>query len=133
MFHVLDELVERRIAQAQAEGAFDDLPGAGAPLALDDDPLVPQEWRVAYRILRNAGLVPPEIAHLREIRRLLACAADDASDASDAAVSGEGGARAARRRLLALRLALEARGIHLGAETGVRYRVGLIEKLSGAR
>lgn len=133
MFHVLDELVERRIAQAQAQGAFDDLPGAGAPLALDDDPLVPQEWRVAYRILRNAGLVPPEVEHLREIRRLLAHPADDADDADDAAASGEGGGRAARRRLLALHLALEARGIHLGADTDVRYRVGLIEKLSGAR
>lgn len=130
MFHVLDELVERRIAQAQAQGAFDDLPGAGAPLALDDDPLVPQEWRVAYRILRNAGLVPPEVEHLREIRRLLEYRADDADDA---AASGEGGGRAARRRLLALHLALEARGIHLGADTDVRYRVGLIEKLSGAR
>lgn len=130
MFHVLDELVERRIAQAQAQGAFDDLPGAGAPLALDDDPLVPQEWRVAYRILRNAGLVPPEVEHLREIRRLLEYRADDADDA---AASGEGGGRAARRRLLALHLALEARGIHLGTDTDVRYRVGLIEKLSGAR
>ena len=39
-------------------GAFDDLPGAGKPLDLDDDRLVPEDVRIAYRILRNAGFVP---------------------------------------------------------------------------
>jgi len=52
-------LVEERIRQAQAKGAFDDLPGAGRPLVLDDDPLAPEELRVAWRLLRGAGLVGP--------------------------------------------------------------------------
>jgi hypothetical protein len=56
---VFATLVEERIRQAQARGAFDDLPGAGRPLALDDDPLVPEELRVAWRLLRGAGLVGP--------------------------------------------------------------------------
>jgi len=42
-----------------SRGDFDGLPGAGRPLVLDDDPLVPEDLRLAYRILKNAGFVPP--------------------------------------------------------------------------
>jgi len=51
----LELLAERKIAEAIERGEFDGLPGAGKPLHLDDDPLVPEELRMAYRILRNAG------------------------------------------------------------------------------
>lgn len=63
-YRMLDQIVERRILEAQAQGDFDGLPGTGAPLELDDDRLVPQEVRVAHRVLRNAGLVPPEVEQL---------------------------------------------------------------------
>ena len=54
-------LAERRIEKAIARGEFDDLPGAGRPLELDDvDPLLPEELRLAYRILKNAGFAPAE-------------------------------------------------------------------------
>ena len=79
---LLDTVVEQRIAQAIAEGAFDDLPGAGKPLDLDDDRMVPEDLRVAYRVLRNAGYIPPEIEERREIADLAALmrhATDDAS------------------------------------------------------
>lgn len=65
---LLDALAERRISDAQAAGEFDNLPGAGAPLVLDDDALVPEELRAAYRLLKNAGYVPPELDHCRELR-----------------------------------------------------------------
>src|ERR1700758_2290914 len=67
---LLDALVEQRIAAAAARGEFDDLPGAGAPLPLDDDALVPEEVRVANRILKNAGFVPPAVEQLRALRDL---------------------------------------------------------------
>jgi hypothetical protein len=51
-------------------GVFDDLPGAGRPLDLDDDALVPEELRLAYRILKNAGYVPAELETLKEIDQL---------------------------------------------------------------
>jgi hypothetical protein len=60
-------LAERNIEEAIARAELDDLPGAGRPLELDDDRLVPQEVRLAYRILKNAGYVPPEVDELREI------------------------------------------------------------------
>jgi len=67
---MFDALVEQRIREAQENGAFDDLPGAGAPLKLDDDAHVPHELRLAYRVLKNAGFVPPELEAHREIRHL---------------------------------------------------------------
>src|SRR5262249_41552400 len=65
-----ESLVEQRIREAQEKGEFDDLPGAGAPLELEDDALVPEELRVAYRLLKNAGFVPPELEACGEIRQL---------------------------------------------------------------
>jgi len=65
-----DAIVEQRIREAQARGDFDDLPGAGAPLALDDDALVPEDLRVAYRILKNSGFLPPELETHREVREI---------------------------------------------------------------
>ncbi|MBO7933123.1 DUF1992 domain-containing protein [Burkholderia pseudomallei] len=93
---LLDALVEQRIAAAAAaaRGAFDDLPGAGAPMELDDDLLVPEEVRVANRILKNAGFVPPAVEQLRALRNLQ----DELRAVSD---------RATRCRLQAKMLALD--------------------------
>ena len=66
----LDAIVERRILEAQARGDFDDLPGTGAPLQLDDDSLVAEDLRAAYRVLKNAGYLPPELEIHREIREI---------------------------------------------------------------
>ena len=63
----LEQIVERRIAEALARGEFTDLPGQGQPLDLDDDRLVPEDLRVAYRLMKNAGYVPDEIQLLREL------------------------------------------------------------------
>lgn len=67
---ILDFIAERRIREAQERGDFDDLPGTGVPLELDDDALVPEDLRVAYRILKNAGLLPPQLEPHREIREI---------------------------------------------------------------
>jgi hypothetical protein len=55
-----------QLAEAVARGDFEALPGAGRPLELDDDALVPEELRVAYRILKNAGYVPEEVRRAEE-------------------------------------------------------------------
>ncbi|HQR50169.1 MAG TPA: DUF1992 domain-containing protein [Methylophilaceae bacterium] len=65
-----DAIAEQRICEAAARGELDGLPGTGRPLALDDDLLIPQELRMAYRILKNAGYVPPEVQTLKEIGEL---------------------------------------------------------------
>lgn len=63
----IEHIAERRIREALARGEFDRLPGLGKPLQLDDDSDVPPELRVAYRILKNAGVVPPEVELRRDI------------------------------------------------------------------
>ena len=60
-------LIEQRIQQAQEDGLFDNLPGAGKPLQLDDDALVPVEDRAGYRLLKSSGFTLPWIAARQEI------------------------------------------------------------------
>lgn len=63
-------IAERRIREAMEQGAFDNLEGAGRPLDFSEDRRVPRELRTIYRILKNAGCLPPEIELRKEIRRL---------------------------------------------------------------
>ena len=48
---LLDQWAERHITEAQSKGEFDNLPGSGEPLILDDDSHVPPELRAGYRLL----------------------------------------------------------------------------------
>lgn len=113
---LLDALAERRIEEAIEEGAFDDLPGAGCPLALDDDRLVPEELRAAYRLLKNAGFVPPEVEERRELASLGALLArlDDDSE---------------RRRALAKLALLETRLETSGVRLRRDYSGALLRRL----
>ena len=65
--HVFDKIVESRIQEAMVRGEFDDLPGTGRAINLEQDPFVPEDMRMAYRILKNAGYIPPEIELRRDI------------------------------------------------------------------
>lgn len=64
-------IAERRIKEARDRGDFDNLPGFGKPLELEDDSHVPEELRMAYKLLRNAGYVPPEVAERKEVESIL--------------------------------------------------------------
>lgn len=61
-------VLDQRIAAAQADGMFDNLPGAGKPQRFEDDSMVPEEDRVGYRILKNAGYAPAWIELQKTIR-----------------------------------------------------------------
>jgi len=63
------KIVERRILNAQKKGEFDNLEGSGKPLKLDDGGCVSEELRLAYKILKNADFVPPEIELKKEIKQ----------------------------------------------------------------
>lgn len=141
MFAAFNDLIERRIDEARRRGAFDDLPGSGRPLELDDDRLVPEELRVAWRILKNAGFVPPEVEALRDIDALLGRALDDATtsgaqprsgpDAADRRDAGTGAGDGRRaRRLVALAVALEQRGAQLTSGAALEYRRAFLDKLA---
>lgn len=63
---LVDELAEQHIKAALEKGELSNLPGAGKPLQLDDDSHVPPELRAGYRLLKNAGFLPPELELRRE-------------------------------------------------------------------
>lgn len=65
---LLDRLAEQRIREAEAGGAFDDLPGMGEPLRVEqDNPFIPAELRTACRLLKNAGFLPDALCLRRDI------------------------------------------------------------------
>ena len=74
------KVVEEKIREAMDEGKFDNLPGKGKPLSLDDDAGVPEDLRLAFKILKNAGCLPIEMELRKEIysiRQMLNAAMDE--------------------------------------------------------
>jgi hypothetical protein len=68
LFNIFDKIAEERIREAIEHGEFDDLPGKGKPLNLEDDSHLPADLRLAYKILKNADCLPPELELRKEIR-----------------------------------------------------------------
>ena len=69
MFTGFERIVEERIKKAQYQGIFENLPGAGKPLDFSDDRHIPEDLRLAYKILKNADCIPPELEIRKEILR----------------------------------------------------------------
>lgn len=64
---IFQKIAERKIQEAMNNGEFDNLPNRGQPLNLNEDTFIPQDLRMAYRILKNAGCLPPELELRNEI------------------------------------------------------------------
>ena len=64
------KIIEKRIRDAQVRGEFDDLPGSGEPLDIEDDSHIPEDLRLAHKILKNANCLPPELQLKKEIRQM---------------------------------------------------------------
>jgi hypothetical protein len=69
---IFARIAQRRIDEAMANGEFTNIRGSGKPLVFDDDAMIPEDLRMAYKVLKNAGCVPPEI----ELRKEIACLKD---------------------------------------------------------
>jgi hypothetical protein len=67
MFAAIERLAEERIREAMDRGEFDDLPGRGEPLELENDSHLPEDLRIAYKILKNADCLPPELQLRKQI------------------------------------------------------------------
>ena len=63
--------IEEHIRRAMEEGKFDNLPGKGKPLRLEDNPHADPDWRLAHHVLRENGFTLPWIESLREIETQL--------------------------------------------------------------
>ena len=68
MDHPLMDLISAKIAEAEKNGEFDNLPGAGKPLPQEDDP----ENALLRRVMQENNAVPPFIALGRELEKLRA-------------------------------------------------------------
>ena len=118
---LIDSLAEEKISAAIRNGDLDGLPGQGQPLCLDDDLAVPAELRVAYRLLKNSGHLPPELSLRREIEQVEQLVAQ--------IDSGQESQRLRKRlQLLQLKLSLHGREHNLLIEAG-SYREKILDQL----
>lgn len=101
---LLDQWAERHILDAQRQGEFDNLPGSGHPLMLDDDSHVPAELRAGYRMLKNAGCLPPELEQRKEAVEL--------AQLLDSVIQGSAEHTDYSRRLALLELKLRQAGVN---------------------
>lgn len=69
--------IEELIRAALQDGKFENLPGKGKPLKLEDNPHADPDWRLAHHILREGGFTLPWIEKRREIEVDLAKARAD--------------------------------------------------------
>lgn len=64
---IFRRIAEERIRESMARGEFDNLPNRGKPLNLDQDSGIPEDLRMAYKVLKNAGCLPDELELRKEI------------------------------------------------------------------
>lgn len=64
---IFAKVAEQRIREAMERGEFDNPKYHGKPLKLDELTGVPDELRMGYKILQNAGVLPPEMQLKKEI------------------------------------------------------------------
>jgi DnaJ family protein C protein 28 len=70
--------IEEQLRKAMAEGKFDNLPGKGKPLHLDEiNPHTDPEWELAFRMLKEGGYSLPWIETIREIENDIEAARKD--------------------------------------------------------
>jgi DnaJ homologue, subfamily C, member 28, conserved domain len=67
---ILTKIAEQKIREAIERGEFDNLAYHGKPLKLEDLSGVPDALRMGYKILKNAGVLPPELQLRKDILAL---------------------------------------------------------------
>jgi len=68
--NIFSRIAEQRIREAIESGEFDNLEGAGKPIAFEDETWIPEDLRPVYRVLRNSGCIPPELELRKEVLSL---------------------------------------------------------------
>lgn len=67
----MDDLISKQIEEARERGDFDNLPGTGKPLRMNEERMVPPELRLAYRMMREHDVLPDWIAEAKLIEEEL--------------------------------------------------------------
>jgi hypothetical protein len=118
-------IAEMRIKEAADRGELDNLPGAGQPLSPDDDANVPEELRMAYKLLKNGGYLDGAEVNGQS---------DDAPRSLQEMLPRNAEERVTLRRMLKLQV-LEARtrtrcGKTLKLDTDEVYHGKVVERIS---
>ena len=65
---LLEDHIGRSLTESQHSGELQSAPSYGKPLNLGDGySETPEELRMGYKILKDAGVVPPEVELMRQI------------------------------------------------------------------
>ncbi len=78
---ILAKIAEQKIREAIERGELDNLPFHGVPIIPEDLSGVPESLRMGYKVMKNAGMLPPEMQLKKEmvsLQELLAACEDDA-------------------------------------------------------
>ncbi len=67
MSETFESPLDQIIREARERGEFDDLPGKGKPLHWEDESQVPEDERLAHRLLKNNGYTLDWIELAREL------------------------------------------------------------------
>lgn len=70
MIYALRLIAERKISQAVKDGELNVEGWRNKPLPDEDYSLIPPDLRMAYKLLKNSGYLPPEIEAKKEIQKL---------------------------------------------------------------
>ncbi len=66
----LTRIAEQKIAEAMKTRDFTSEKWKNKPLPLDNDSNIPDDLKMAYKILKNSGYLPPEVEEKKEVQRL---------------------------------------------------------------
>ncbi|CAM3924884.1 MULTISPECIES: DnaJ family domain-containing protein [Paenibacillus] len=103
---MFSRLAEQKIEEAVRNGELDNLPMAGKKLPVDDLSHIPEDLRMSYRIMKNAGYVPEEVSLRKECIRLY-----DLLNAAQHDGEQERLRRKLNEKQLRLQMLLEQRGL----------------------
>lgn len=70
MLEAIRLIAERKISEAIQQGQLNIESWRNRPLPMTSDSMIPEELRMAYKVLKNAGYLPPEIETKKEIQQL---------------------------------------------------------------
>ncbi|WP_026573956.1 DnaJ family domain-containing protein [Bacillus sp. UNC438CL73TsuS30] len=121
LFHIVSE---ERIKKAYEDGEFENLPGMGKPLPLDDLAGVPEELRMAYKLLKNAGYTEEE-GHLRREMTTI----EDLMKKCDDPGEREGLRRKLNEKLLRFNQMMSKRGVKTNSSFFKNYEHKVQNKL----
>ncbi|WP_106765951.1 DnaJ family domain-containing protein [Paenibacillus faecalis] len=121
---MFSRLAEQKIEEAIRNGELNNTAYRGKPLPVDDLSHVPEDLRMSYRILKNAGFVPEEVSLRKECVRL-----HDLLHACSSEAEKEKHRKQLNEKSLRLQMLMEQRGLGTSGAF-LQYEAQIKERLT---